>query len=126
MKYEQFISTVADRAGVTTDEATAISRATLETLAERLTAGEAKDLAAQLPADMQRWLIPPTPEAQKLSVQDFVQRVADRAQVDEQRARQGISAVFNTLRDAVTEGEFDDVLAQLPREFAEVVQVPPR
>jgi uncharacterized protein (DUF2267 family) len=32
-------------------------------------------------------------------------------------ARDGINAVFQTLEDAISFGEFDDVMAQLPEEF---------
>ena len=39
------------------------------------------------------------------------------ADVDLDQAYSGVRAVFSTLRDAVSRGEFNDVLAQLPNEF---------
>jgi hypothetical protein len=33
-----------------------------------------------------------------------------------------VAAVLSVLRDAVSPGEFDDVLAQLGREFAELIR----
>ena len=49
MDYDNFIAKVAERAGTPRGEAEALARATLQTLAERITGGEAQDLAAQLP-----------------------------------------------------------------------------
>jgi uncharacterized protein (DUF2267 family) len=42
--------------------------------------------------------------------------------VDAALALSGVRAVLTTLRDAVTHGEFDDVMSQLPKEFQELVQ----
>ncbi len=51
MKYDEFISQVQRRANLASrEEAERATRATLETLGERLAGGEAKDLAAQLPS----------------------------------------------------------------------------
>jgi uncharacterized protein (DUF2267 family) len=47
--YQTFIDTEAQRAGLPKDQADLLARATLQTLADRITGGEAKDLAAQLP-----------------------------------------------------------------------------
>jgi len=33
-----------------------------------------------------------------------------------------VRAAFSTLRLAVTNGEFNDMMAQLPKEFAELVE----
>ena len=52
--------------------------ATLETLNERLTGGEAKDLAAQLPKEVQPALQPKTEEAEAFSLEEFYRRVAER------------------------------------------------
>ena len=91
--------------------------ATLETLNERLTGGEAEDLAAQLPKEVQPALRPKTEEAEAFSLEEFYRRVAEREGVDIETARIDAEAVMRTLREAVTPGELDDVLAQLPAEF---------
>ena len=48
-EYEQFITIVEQKAKLSRDEAEAAARATLQTLAERISAGQARDLAEQLP-----------------------------------------------------------------------------
>ena len=121
MKYEEFIAAVADRAGLPRDEAATLTHATLRVLAERISGGEAEDLRAQLPKELQTDLIPPQEEAQSFDADEFARRVAERTGIDEADAGAAVLAVLTTLREAVTSGEFDDVLSQLGREFAELV-----
>jgi uncharacterized protein (DUF2267 family) len=117
MKYSEFIAKVAERGALPRDEADAITRATLQTLGERITGGEARDLAAQLPKELQDALASASEEAEPFGLDEFVRRVSDRARVAPADARDGINAVFQTLEDAISFGEFDDVMAQLPEEF---------
>jgi uncharacterized protein (DUF2267 family) len=121
VQYEEFINAVAERAGLPHDEAESLTHATLGVLAERISGGEAEDLKAQMPKELQPDLIPPQEEAQPFGADEFARRVAQRAGISEADAGAGVIAVLATIRDQVTPGEFDDVLAQLGREFAELV-----
>lgn len=125
MQFDTFVDEVADRAGMSRDEAEALVRATLRTLAERLSGGEAEDLRAELPQQLQAELIPPQEEAQGFGVEEFAQRVAARSGIDEADAGAAVVAVLSVIRDAVDPGEFDDVLSQLGRDFAELVDAAP-
>lgn len=118
MQYDDFIGSLQSRIGRPRDESETLAHATLRVLAERLNADEAYDLRAQLPGPLQGDLIPPEPEAQSFGSDEFAGRVAQMAHLSEKEARQGVIAVFATVRDAVSPGEFDDVLAQLGGEFA--------
>jgi uncharacterized protein (DUF2267 family) len=91
--------------------------ATLETLNERISGGEARDLAAQLPQEIQPALRPKAEEAEGFLLEEFHRRVAEREGVDIETARIDASAVMRVLREAVTPGELDDVMAQLPEDF---------
>ena len=117
MKYDEFIARVAENAGVSHAEADKLTWATLGTLAERISGGEARDLAAQLPLPLQDALLPAREEAEGFSFKEFVRRTAERAGTDASVAETAVDAVLVTLRDAVTPGEFDDVLSQLPQDF---------
>jgi uncharacterized protein (DUF2267 family) len=117
MKYDEFIARVAESTGVSESEAEELTRAVLTTLAERITGGEARDLAAQLPIPLQNPLLGAAEEAEAFSFEEFVHRTADRAGSDPGVAEMAVDAVMATLRDAVTPGEFDDVLSQLPEDF---------
>ena len=126
MNYETFETKVAQRAGVPADRARALIRATLLTLGERLTRGEAHDLASQLPEPAKEWLASPTPEAERFGVDEFINRVATRAGATREEAEAGVRAVFSVLRLAVTTGEWRDAMSQLPKDFEELVKEPRR
>ncbi|WP_319463112.1 DUF2267 domain-containing protein [Micromonospora sp. RTP1Z1] len=125
MEYQDFINAVATRAKVSTDQAAALTRATLETLACRISSGQAEDLAYQLPEGLDDHLRTPLRHEQAkylLGLEDFVQRVAERPGVDPALAGAGVRAALTTLREAVTREEFEDTVAQLPKEFRQVIE----
>jgi uncharacterized protein (DUF2267 family) len=132
--HDQFIELVRQRAGVQasrrldamplTDREMAenLTRATLQVLTQRISGGEARDLARQQPPEFEEALRPEREKAEPFDLEVFIQRVADRALVDFEAARAGVRAVFQTLREAVTGDEFEDVLAQLPREYTALLE----
>lgn len=119
MQYDEFIENVRQRAALDSqDEARRITEATLATLGDRLGGGEAGLLASQLPrklGDILHAHVSPT--ADRFGVEDFFQRVSDAAELDRARSEAGARTVLHVLEDAVSQGEIDDVRAQLPQEF---------
>jgi uncharacterized protein (DUF2267 family) len=124
MNYDTFVDQVAQRTRTESEQAVRLTRAVLETLAERLTGGEVLDLAAQLPRPLQLVLKPSprTESADRFGAAEFVARVALRGGVEEPAARDAVRAVFTTLREAISGGEFDDVVTQMPREYRSLVE----
>jgi uncharacterized protein (DUF2267 family) len=122
MKYDEFVDAVAIRSGLSLAEAEVLTLATLQTLSDRVTGGEAQDLASQLPKELQDFLRPRYEQAESFGLEEFVRRVANRAGVDLPTAWQGGRATLATLRTAISGGEFEDLLAQLPEEFLTAVQ----
>lgn len=121
MDYKTFIDTEAQRAGLPKDQAETVAHATLKTLADRITGGEAGDLAAQLPNPLKGDLQKEQENAEAFDVDEFVRRVSERAHVDQATARNGAMATLITVREAVTPGEFDDITSQLPQDYRELV-----
>ncbi|MET1065942.1 MAG: DUF2267 domain-containing protein [Arthrobacter sp.] len=122
MQFDRFVDLVAKRANVPPSRAQTLTYDTLRTLAERISGGEARDLAAQLPAELKPMLSELVEEtAEDFDVDEFVRRVAERASVDAEGAREAARAVMLTLREAVTPGEWDEVTSQLSADYNELV-----
>src|SRR3954467_2972552 len=98
--YDGFISTVAERADAPPQEAERAACATLETLAERLTAGETEDIAERLPAQLRSCLKGAGP-FEAFHADEFLRRVAERAGLDHSRTERDVRAVFVALRCTV-------------------------
>ncbi|HVE96919.1 MAG TPA: DUF2267 domain-containing protein, partial [Pseudonocardiaceae bacterium] len=62
------------------------------------------------------WLHTGSWEAQRFDVDEFMRRVGERAQVDPFTAQRYAAAVFTALSQATPE-EYDNVVAQLPKDF---------
>jgi uncharacterized protein (DUF2267 family) len=96
----------------------------LTTLAERIAGGEVHDLIARLPVEFHGALrggdAAAHGAARKMSLDEFVRRVAEREGVGLEAAFEHARAVIATLREAVGEDEFRDVSAQLPQEYAAI------
>ncbi|MGS2619965.1 DUF2267 domain-containing protein [Micromonospora sp. LZ34] len=127
MNYAEFVEVVARRAGVPSEKAEAVSRATLETLTDRVTAGQASNIAGQLPRELRQHLHKTTTavgsqNAEPFALNQFVERVARRAGVDVPMADAGMRAVLSTIGEAVSKDELKDLVSQLPKEFWEIIQ----
>jgi uncharacterized protein (DUF2267 family) len=119
MKFEEFVRKVGERTDARDRfEAEKTAVVVLQALCDRLTGKEANDLLAQLPA-MFKELVIASPSPLPLSADEFVARVAAELEISQEDARRRIRAVFATLREAVTRGEFEDVLEQLDPEYAD-------
>ncbi|MEU5907352.1 DUF2267 domain-containing protein [Micromonospora sp. NPDC047467] len=151
--FPHFIEAVSRRSGLPTEQAAALARAVLQTMAERVTGGVPDDLVGHLPDEVDGYLdgavpSPPSgptglpsdltpgpasgvdgldtgvgldvggPAATRPPVDagpaEFLRRVGQRAGVDPVTAGAGTGAVFATLREAVTVGEFRQMVARLP------------
>lgn len=115
LSYDEFLSAVQRRSGLDRDLAEAYVQATLNTLAERITRGEAEDLAAELPPALRPWLEHTRAKAERVSAREFLRRVADRVPVlDQPEVETAVSAVLVTIRETVSGKEVRDMLSQLP------------
>ena len=125
MRYDEFLGHVQHRARLgSRGEAERATRATLETLAERLVGGEAHDLAAQLPPELARSLeAPDAGIGAKLTLDEFFELVSEREGVDLPDATFHARVVIGVLTEAVSMGEIQDVRVQLPAAFAQLFNV---
>ena len=119
MQYEEFLNKVQERIGsAQPDEARRAITATLSTLSERISGGEAADLREQLPQELKEPIQRSGEEAEAFLLEEFLRRVGEREGVNVDTARNHASAVMTVLGEAVTSGQLDDIRAQLPQEFS--------
>jgi uncharacterized protein (DUF2267 family) len=125
MKYDEFIAQVERRTGLDSREAAIrATSATLETLAERLAGGEAKDLASQLPPEIGVYLQQPFAGAgEPFSLDEFFQRVSNREGVSLADATYHARIIIALISEVVTMGEIENVRSQLPTNFRELFDV---
>jgi uncharacterized protein (DUF2267 family) len=121
-EYERFITTIEQKAGIGWEKAERAAHATLSVLAERLSAGEARDIAEQLPGDLGRWLASPN-GAEPFNADEFLRRVAEREELDLATAERHAQAVFAALGRAVSPDELEDMSAELPQDFEPLLAV---
>ncbi|MEU7928444.1 DUF2267 domain-containing protein [Micromonospora sp. NPDC049801] len=108
---------MAARPTVPHEKAEPITRATLESVARRVTGGQARDLASQLPQELRGLVSRPTEDPDRFGFSKFLERVQSQAGVDHQVATDGARAVLDTLREAASAKEYGDFVDQLPQEF---------
>ena len=117
---ETILDKVAARAGVDRRTARKATDAVLETLAERIAAGETDDLMDLLPVEfhpaLKRGKAVGGTQARRMPLEVFVDHVVKRADVPESEARNYARAVMRTLREVLGE-EFYDITSELPREY---------
>lgn len=126
MQHGQILDAVARRAELESpDVAESATVGTLETLGEHLSAGEAEQIAAELPDDLAVSVVArsdETPEA--FSVDEFVRRVRERegVGVDDAEAMIHVRAVMAALVDAGLSNELREAREQLPNEYASIFE----
>src|SRR5438132_1907027 len=104
LRYDEFIGQVQHRARLSSRaEAERATRATLETLAERLAGGEAHDLASQLPRELAHALkLPDAGIGAKLTLDEFFELVSEREGVNLQDAALHARVVIGLITEAIS------------------------
>lgn len=125
MRQDEFLAVVRERGEYAdNDEAQRVTETVLALLGERLAGGEAKDLASQLPGELQEVLLRAPTEGESYGVEEFLRRAAERLDATSETALWDASAVLSTVADAVSGGELNNVLSQLQAGYAELFGKP--
>lgn len=136
MKTDEFYAKVRDRGNYeNVAEAERVTNTVLGLLGRRLAGGEAKDLAAQLPPEVQQPLLAVQAEPSEgraggasggegFGVEEFLSRAASELDATAETAKWDASAVLTTVAEAITGGELNQVLTQLQPAYAELFGKP--
>lgn len=127
MQHDEFIGQVQDRARLPSrGSAERATRATLETLAERVPEGLADNIAAQLPHEigehLRRTLIyGGEGTGGRFDLPSFVDRVAMRSEVEGPQATFEARVVLEVLDEATQGGVMEKLRASLPDDIEQLV-----
>jgi uncharacterized protein (DUF2267 family) len=106
-------------------QAYAALRTVLHALRDRLTVEESADLAAQLPMLLRGVYVEgwkPSKVPLKMDREEFLERIRREFTYDvEGTTRRLVRVVVQSLRGFITDGEWEDVTSNLPKDLAEVL-----
>jgi uncharacterized protein (DUF2267 family) len=125
MGQNEFARRVAERSGLSREEAADLTRAVLGALAGQLSNGEAGRLAMKCPD----FVAEPWPLSAKrrtgahpVPVEEFVRQVSGRTGLTAGETRTGTEAVLDVLRERVGEDGYRHLVGQLPAAYVELAQ----
>lgn len=118
MNYTEILDRASDATGLDKAQVEKAVPAFLETLSLRLAEDEQQDLASQLPSELQDALHGTDPDVKKMSPDEFVSQFARRADLGQDTAREAVHGLWDTVAEAVSTGEAEEVITQLPAELA--------
>jgi uncharacterized protein (DUF2267 family) len=116
VQYVEFIEIVREHAGVDAGGAERAARASLQTLGERLSDGEAAGVAGRLPQELGPLVAGGAPGG-AFGVEEFLRRVGEREGVEAPTAEEHARAVFVALARTLGGDEMRQVTAELPDEY---------
>lgn len=120
---DEFVTQVQEIGAIDSrDQAELAIHATLQALADRITAGQAQDLALYLPAEVRADLTGVAEPAQRFNRDEFLERIAAIESTDHATAEQHAHAVLTALRVNIPEYEFADTLDQLPSDIGRLAR----
>lgn len=123
MDYERWMGLVQHRANLATaQQASSATRATLQTLKERIPAPLAENVASQLPAELGRTLVEQTARAERFGFDEFVERTMAREGTSKSEATFHARAVFDVLSEAVSPGILQKLRDALPPDIERLAQ----
>lgn len=117
MNYSEFVGQVQHRLELPGEgEAVRATRAVLSTLGQRIMAGEADDLSASLPMEID-YFARHVDHGERFDLDEFLDRVAEIARVDRSDAFYYSQVIVALVAEVVSGGEIEQVRGQLPEEF---------
>lgn len=122
MDEREFFRSVAERTGLSRDEAADLTRATLQALAQRLSEGAVRELALHLPDGLgdEVRAVRAKP-SRRCRLADAEKEISDRTGLRRDEVHAGFAAVLATMRDAMSTDVLDKALTQLPSPFRDLV-----
>jgi uncharacterized protein (DUF2267 family) len=120
MRYDEFIERVLEKSGLDSrGRAIDFTKATLETLGERLDRTVRRGVASQLPDELKELLLS-RGDNDIYEVQEFYRRIGARADTNYNDAAKRAKTVIGVLQEAISAGEVQDMIESLPEQYAKL------
>lgn len=121
---DNLVAVAAQAAGIDSATARRAIQITLQTLGERIDAGEARHLAEELPDQLAPWVATGSP-AERFDVDEFLRRVAAREGIGVELAEKHAKAAFVGLQRALSDSAFAHLRSQLSSDFLPLLPIGP-
>lgn len=116
MKYREMIKKVQLKSGFSDSESKDALEHMVESIAIRLTDGERKDFASQLPQELKDMALSVYPTMEYIN-KDIIEDFMEIQGINEAHAKKQVHAAWDTLKEAISPGEINDIRAQLPNKM---------
>jgi uncharacterized protein (DUF2267 family) len=127
VEYNEFITHVQSLAqSDSREEAERATRATLETLKERIAGDEAEELAKNLPQQLGDYLRGREGDSgQSFNLQEFIARASKKEKIEPTTAAIHVRAVFAVLQNALSPEIFASLHAYFSHDYEELFAISP-
>lgn len=121
MGFREMIKKVQVYSGFSDAESQEALELMVETLAERLTDGERKDFASQLPHELKEIALATQPIPKNYK-KDIIGEFMEAEGIEESRAKKQVFSAWRTLKETISEGEIKDIKSQLPNSITAMLR----
>lgn len=111
MKYRELVKTVQLNSGFSDSESEQALRLVVESIAAQLNDGERKDFASQLPSELEELALEAAPG--RVEPEELCEELSELEDIDEGHAKKQIFAVWESLKDALSDGQIHHIRDQL-------------
>ncbi|HVS58242.1 MAG TPA: DUF2267 domain-containing protein [Candidatus Saccharimonadales bacterium] len=115
MQYRELVKTVQDHSGFSGQESEQALRLVVESLAAQLTDDERRDFASQLPLELKELALEAA--ADKMEPEELCEELSELEEIDEGHAKKQIFAVWETLKDSLSDGQIRHIRDQLSQRW---------
>ncbi len=119
MQYKEIVKKVQDYSGCSEDEAKAVIRTVVESIASKLDDAERKDFGSYLPKQLKAFALAVSRENEIAEPDDIYKEYALDRRIDEQTAKKQIMAVWNVLEEMLGDGQLAHIRGDLPKNLTE-------
>ncbi len=121
MKYRELIKRMQHLSGFSDAESKDALQLLVEAISVRLTEGERKDFASQLPMELKDLALSVYPTKDN-SGHDILRQFMEIHNIPAARAKKQMKTAWKVIKEAISTGEIDDVKAQLPNKTVSALQ----